>query len=409
MKTLKQILRLMLLLAFVLTFVLPSACTEVEICTEDTHPHFAHVNYNFNWSEFIGKQPDSILVIAYRVVNMWKSTMVVDRNTLTGHYLQNPPNEHLDTLTNISKFKLPGGNYKFIAFNESKKEFIYTKIEQFPIDPEMSINELEISYKTYTQKDIQLNKSLPNWVDYNPYSRFIAPNVGPIFYDTIPTRMIRANENSSLDFKMRPITQTIDVYFDVNKIVIDEAGGVHKFTIDEIYGEMSGIPFIINISSGYIDIKRTCKVMFKCNMINADGTAFTDNDDNMKQLHLKGTLSVPTIVQNQSPSIITGPGIMQVIIHCSTDNPNYDPISSPEKRLPKTFQGIINLYNSLDSAKCYGYTKDGLHVVQNGSHKELHIVKPLVVDGLKVLEESEAAGGLDIWKSTLQDSIIVHI
>ncbi len=404
MKALKQMQRFLLLL----TLVLVAACTEIDICTEEYHPHFAHMNFEFDWSEFEGKQPDSIYIIAYRVINMWKSAIGVDTRTQTGYYLHNAPNEHLDTMKNLSSFNLPGGDYKFVAFNESKDEFIYTKIDSFPVDPKMSINELEISYKTYTISDMHANKSLPSWVDYNPYSKFIAPNVSTVVYDTIPTHQVHANENRTVKFKLHPVTQSIDIYFDVNKIIIDSIGGIHKFRVDSIYGEMSGIPFILNVSSGYIDIRRTCKVMFRCHMIDAKGNVITDNDNNTAQLHYKGTISVPTIVKNMSPTIITGPGIMQVIISCSTANPDY-PVNSTKERVHKTFQGIINLYHSLDSAHCYDLTRDRQHAIQNGFHKELRIVKPLEVDGLKVLEENEEAGGLDVWKSTKKDTIIVHI
>ena len=74
--------------------VVQMSCTEADLCPEslDEHPHGTFVCYNFNWpqdDEFT--PPDSMYILAYRVINMWKSTVAVSShgNPVKGHYIYN--------------------------------------------------------------------------------------------------------------------------------------------------------------------------------------------------------------------------------------------------------------------------------------------------------------------------------
>lgn len=394
--------RILLLLSVVILLLTPS-CTEVDVCTDEQHPHFSTVSYTFNWDNFVGQQPDSLYVIAYRVINMWKTSMIVDRQTQTGIYHYNAPTAQLADYSGLSSFPIPGGEYRFMAFNQSNLELNYDIIEQFSESDDMALSDLQVSYRTYRRNDTLLTKPISEWTDYNAYSYFMQPSTNAICLDTISTTEMKPNVHRTINFQLHPITQQIDIYFDINKITKNT-----KFTVDSVFGEISGIPFTIDLFNGYIDIRRTCKMMFRCELQNTSGVPLEKDTDPNTNLRCHGTIAVPTIVQSDNSNVYTGPGIMQVVICCSTANPDY-PILSTKERREKKFQGIINLYNTLEKAKLYKYSDDGQHVTRNAAKKELHIEKVMDVDGKMVLENSDDNGGVDIWKSTLADTILVHI
>ena len=394
--------RIQLLLSVVILLLIPS-CTEVDVCTDEQHPHFSTVSYTFDWNDYVGQQPDSLYIIAYRVINMWKTSMIVDCQTQTGIYHYNAPSVQLADSSELLSFPIPEGEYRFMAFNQSSLELDYELIEQFSKSDDMSLSDFQMSYRTYRRSDTLLTKPISEWTDYNAYSYFMQPSTNAICLDTIATTEMKSNIHRTINFRLHPVTQQIDIYFDVNKITKE-----NKFTVDSVYGEISGIPFTIDLFNGYIDIRRTCKMMFKCELQNSNGVSLNKDTDTNTRLRCHGTIAVPTIVQSNTSNVYTGPGIMQVIICCSTENPDYPILSTKERRVKK-FQGIINLYNTLEKAKLYKYSNDGQHVMKNVAKKELHIEKVMDVDGKMVLENSDDNGGVDIWKSTLADTILVHI
>lgn len=58
------------------------ACTDVDLCEEGYHPHMATVTVRFHWpAEFESDKPDSMNIVASRLMNTWRTHGVADTET----------------------------------------------------------------------------------------------------------------------------------------------------------------------------------------------------------------------------------------------------------------------------------------------------------------------------------------
>ena len=58
-------------------------------CYEADHPHRTSVKFDFDWSgAYPNTKPDSMFVLANRVINHWKCALAVSTTTLKGQYIQ---------------------------------------------------------------------------------------------------------------------------------------------------------------------------------------------------------------------------------------------------------------------------------------------------------------------------------
>lgn len=402
---------------FMLIFLMSVSCTDANLCEEplDEHPHNAQVSYSFNWEALSNDFPlehDSMHVLAYRVINIWKSSMVVSSfdNPARGRYLYNAPSAHVDEMlsddaqetaeslepaASLESFSLRGGEYKFVAFSRNDQEIDYSSVDNYLTHDEMPLNEMNVIYKTYEKGDKNLHATIPDWIDYNPYGdsdRYMQSSSQPIYYDTIAVRPLRSNGQYHVRFESpRRLTQHIEINFEIQKVFTD-----HTFTVDSVFAEISGIPYIINLATGYIDIQKTKKMMFRA-------TYATDADNN-KTLRCKGVLDVPTIVESSSDELFMGPGIMQVMIMCSAQDP-----SNPDKRLNKKFQGSINLYRTLGRAGLIQYTADRQHVMKKKDSAVLNIDAKMRINGEYIMENPDDEAGLDRWHRDDKNPPIIDI
>lgn len=433
---------ILLLSLFTSIVSLTMSCTEAELCPEplDEHPHYAHVSYSFNWDSLEVDESanhDSMYVLAYRVINIWKSSMVVSSfdKPSRGRYLYNMLEERIKPVSpdttvidsvamdttvvdsvmvdsviasidsvdsivdeaNLSEisFRLKSGDYKFVAFSRNDVEIDYSSVDNYLCHDEVPLSDMNVIYKTYEKGDPALQFTIADWVDYNAYGdkdRYIQPSLQPIYYDTIAVRPLRANGQYHIEFaKPRRLTQHIEISFNIRKVA-----GSQPFTVDSVFAEISGIPYVINLATGYIDIQNTKKMMFKAE----------HNMDSVENLlvRCKGVIDVPTIVESSSEDLFMGPGIMQVMIMCSTQDS-----SDPTKRLNKKFQGSINLYHTLKNGNLMRYTNDRQHVMKRKDSAELEINAIMRINGEHIIENPDDAAGLDRWHKEDKNPPIIDI
>lgn len=288
----------------------------------------------------------------------------------------------------LTEFQIRPGDYKFIAFRVNKEEMIYDDVDAYLHDEtgEKHLQDIYVIYKTYAKEDKQLRETLVDWQDYNPYAGYIQPDIKPVYYDTLPARRIETGSTMTCKFSPRPVTQHIDIYFNIKK---NMEGGV-KFKITKVWMEMSGIPRRLNMANGYLDIQYpTAKVMTQAEPLN------DTNNKTVQRVH--GAIDVPSVVQNSNSDISTGPGILQVIIFTEAEDGSV-----------KKIQGKINLYHTLRNAKLITVTEDGSHAIRNGSKGVLNIVADIEIKATDIIENKDNTGGIDEWKKC-DDRIIIDI
>ncbi len=385
-----------------------SCTTDVETCTHGKHPHYAEVTYSFDWTDYEGKNelPDSMYVVAYRVVNHWKASMAVNAKSGIGHCLYNEyhgsiKDDNVGPIVGaVDKFNIKTGAYKFIAFSLDTTEFNAENVDEFLYSqaPYKHIHDVYLTYKSYKIDNPDLRGVVAGWEDYNPYTDFIQPDIHPIFFDSLLTRDIALNTVTACDFRPKRITQDIDIYFNIKKVPGEKA---IPFKIDSVRAEISGIPHKIYLSNGYFDLAHTKKMMFSPEMQDMNGNVIPDGEDTYGcngTIRCHKLISVPTIMHNDNPTLVSGPGMMQVLIFLSAD----DPVLGHRV---KKVQGIINLHNTLKAADLIELTSDGKNVFRKKDFATLDIKATMEMTGESILKSADNEDGLDSWVPTDSDDL----
>lgn len=443
-----------------------TSCTEVEICERDEHPHTGDVNFTYTWNKPEDK-PKLMGVLCYRVVGQWKQVAEVNTDDLTLRFNKdktfitpenpdegdntggdNPGGDNTDvteptgptetenvesvkrqvllayadepteptepsepgTGTTPSEeeipftptVKIPRGYYKFATFPLDNPSIDYSELEQF-IEKDAAnypLQNVGLSYKVYDIKDPKLNKPLA-WQDFNPYAKYIQPDVEPLYYDSTTVQRVRADRQTTFEFKPKILSQNIDINFNIVKNT-DEV----QFKVTEVWAEISGVPTYIKMNTGYLDITKTSKMLFKTDIKPSNPDDDGNDTNENKRIACHGNINVTGVVNVQRGygetladvrKKIYGPGIMQVVIYTEVYNPNTG------HSFPQKWQGIINLYNTLNQAKLMKTTSDNKYVYRNGEHGAINISAEILLDGKTVGNIDKGGDALDRWIQTDSD------
>ena len=423
-----------LLYIFLMTLSAVGCGTDVDLCYEGNHPHRGQIQCFYHWGDQ-RPWPDSMYVLANRIIGQWKSSMVVGTNTVpsTGFYLNTDfertsfsDKDFLQLLDSLGigdqylieyagydfstdKFAIRNGEYKFLTFSMDTTELIYNNVREYMMAPASErrvLQDLTVEYKTYNKDHNkgELRSLIAGWTDYNPYADYIQPEMLPVFFDTTQVVSIGTNQLVPLHFNPQPLTQNIDIYFNIKKDM-----RATPFVIDSVRAEVSGIPRSVNLSNGYLDIEHTVKMMFRmsmCSPFNLSATPpyetprLTDNLQNT-QIGCHANIDVTSVVRNISSEVYTGPGIIQIMVWTHAIDPETGLVNR------KKMQGKINIYNTLEQSKLLKPTPDGSYMVRSQSHGNIVIHANVEIDGSKILRGSDNTGGLDNWVPC--DDIIVDI
>lgn len=461
-------------IAFMALPLLFAACTEVELCEGEEHPHLAVLSFRFNWEEgsSVEGRPDTMLVMANRIINTWRAGFQVEvpkenggvtneGETVFGKLIttvdeaadenmpdgdgpdenasetdtdaETPPDEE-NNPDNSGEENNPGeegdgpadnggtatdepsdnggenegegegnesgegdegdengtdtpaipdklmrikeGDFQFIAINGNYDECEIERIEEFQTDPTVKAKELYVRYKTYEKADKALEVFGHPWIDYNPYGHFIISAMNPTWYALVPVQTIRAGEDCMVTLTPECVTQKYTIKFNVEK----ESG----VKIDTIIGVLGGIPQRYGMTTRYIDVETTNKMIF---VPEAD----YDSNDELTTLDCTGQVNAIGLVRSKGKAYTQGPGILQLCIYASTERDG--------QPVRKTFYAIINLYNTISEAKPLVAVDNGTHVVQNGKEILLDIKSVLRIDKNGIIETPDEDNTMDRWKN----------
>ena len=300
------------------------------------------------------------------------------------------------------QFRVQAGTFKFVAVNFDKEEFVYDEIYDYlenGISNNTYLRDLCVRYKLYRFNSPELHGYMPDWPDYNVYGPrdeygfptgqiYLQPDLMPVYYDSISPLVIDKNTTQKFTFRPSILTQNIDIYFDIHK-VLDGDDGL-PFAIDTVCAEISGIPYRLNLSSDMFDVKNTGKMRFKCWPEDDNGNKIGKDTEATTDLHYHGNIDVLSLVNSDNAEAFRGPGILQLMIKI--------------KGL-KTIHARINLHETIAKAQLYKSSEDGLWAFRRKDHGELRIVTTLVIDKKAVLPSEHS--GLEVWTNAGEDDILV--
>ena len=386
----KMILKNIFLSAFV--FIFTTCATEVDLCYGE-HPHRSLVNFQFAWAEeYERNQPDSMLVVADRPINTYRyafrTTSKAGNNKgcllfpIEEKTQDSVSHDNSTTLVGAATFKndiirMRSGDYQLVTFNGNSEVFHFMGLDDFQKNNYIGIKDLSLSYKSYPRTDSALI-DYASWTDYNPYADFVMSNAVPIYYHYIDKLKIPASgEVVTQIFAPKPVTQKINIKFKIAK----EKG----VSVDSMVAEISGISSAIQLSTRFLTIDKTYKMLFK-------PTTVTNNKD-MLMLDCNGLINVTGIVPSSRKELTTGPGIMQLAVYTHA----YD---EKNKKVNKIIQVNINLYKTLTDASLIEWNNVSRKYIQRCSEGFLNIKQILQIEKGVVVNSGNTSTGLDYWVQT---------
>lgn len=445
-----------------------TACNEVDIC-ERVHPHPSSLKFNFNWQENETniQTPDTIGVLAYRVIGQQKYLCKVNTSNLLiklqntkdpnttpdadnsdntepdnqpansevamwraeaddnngegdvqpgeddnngdnngGGEGDNPePNPEPNPNPETDALSVLPGEYRLFTFPLNNEEVDYSELYAFinGNSSEHPISDVGFTYKEYDVNDPALRKKLTSWDDFNSYAKYVQPDASPLFYDTTQVIKVESDQVVSHTFTPTTISQNIDVYFNIDKNITNT-----KFVVDDVWAEISGVPRYIKMNSGQLDITKTSKIMFPMDLTTKDnGTEDTD-DNTLLKCH--GNINVTGIVNVQRSKGDNDDDVLKKIhgpgiMQVIIYGHMVDPVTGTTRY--KKWQGIINLYRPIQAADLMQVSIDNKYVTRKRSHGVINITSRLTLDGDKIAGDKEGGSSLGEWIPTV--SILLDI
>ena len=428
--------------------LLLASCTDPGLCYEENHPHTsAGIYINYDWQQ--AERPasvDSMRVIAVRTINHRKYGMIVSVDSLRGHYFYNAPSKiepwidpsivpepepeprteldmDLDEEKNggineddpyerqskpevpeppldpyetvVDHFPLAEGDYRFFTMNADTTELRYTNVSEYLDAPGdgMTVNEIQVIYRSYEPGDSALKHHDPDFLDRNPAFDYIQSDFPPIYVDSLQMTTLSKDVMKTITFHPYKLTQDIDLYF---TIVKDESEV--PFVIDSVRCELSGIPYRAGLFSGHLYLAKTRKMQFAAQLIDNAGNEKRDTT-RTDSVRVHAGISVLTLVNNKGLDYQTGPGFLQVMVYAHAQ----EPVNGEMVTRRNMLDGIFNLHEEIAAADLIEYDRFGQWARKRGDHHDIRMVKRLKVGGRSIVsgnDGSKGNGGIDVWKES---------
>lgn len=365
------------------------SCVKIDLCVEDEHEHEGYVKVVYHWAEDAGSErPDSMLLLVNRVADAQWTGYVTETNVSVDEGSRSEGACRGDDTIAVS-----AGVYRMFAFNSASPGYRFCNFYE---DDEtrhlgaMGIHDFSISYVGYELTDSHIGPYGEDWVDFNPYTKYIATDVKPMYRafnegDRVQQWTsfdVYAEEEVEVHLYPHKITQDITFAF---PIYTDE-----QVVVDSIIAEISGIPHKMYVCTGIVEIDTTYKMLFEFDIDrdNArDVTLSVQEKDvvaerHFKQLDCMSTISVLGLLPNEEPTFPRGAGVLQLCIHSHVIDEGGD-----VKR--KNQYAKINMYNTIKNAHLLITDEQG-NVIQNpGTYPELKRMDTLRIEDSRLIITEE--------------------
>lgn len=403
------------------------SCTKVDLCEEPQHIHRGNIRLIYHWPEDVteDQRPDSMFALINRAVTTHHMGYVTGSESSVGGRYQfgrmyedsvtdNPEDQH-PLMAKVGSYRVFAFNYDIVESHERNTEmnnagdYRFENFDQLAHnegDNTIDVNDLYISYVPHELTSPCLLPYSKDWIDSNPYSKYIAANMRPLYravndYDEKAqsyTFSVKEQGETEVHLYLQKATQDITITFPIYLEYTDE----DAVSADSIIAEISGIPHRMNFNSGELYVDTTYKVLFRMELdaLNAKKTKLEVNKDTkdsltFKEVQCTSTISVTGLLANEGPEYATGAGIMQLCAHLSTDG------GKKAKVMAK-----VNMYNTISAANLIIKDEEG-RIMQNSKeiYPELPYNDTLRVEGNLlmvthdlVLKTVGGGEGTDTWQ-----------
>lgn len=353
-------------------------------------PNEAELSFSVSWGSAgvaAADRPEQLTVLMGRKVNSLHYIWDLDSD---GGFIYTPPvveeeteqpdsdvepdsdleNEITEELPSPKSRSIANGEYYIVAFSNPGLFYEISEYSEFQTNPAMSMRELYASLPEIPAEEVSQDQDL---IDFNPYAGFYKPADEPLYIDVHKDAVLTVPSNKyNINLSPRNLTRTLTLQLKVSS----EKGVV----IDKISTVLSGVVTKVQLMAGLMSPTNTGKVAF-------DITPVRKTEE---YTLYQGSVNLLGIFPPEDRAYITGPGILQVLVHAS--------VTDEGVVKQRVFHAGLNLKSTLEEAEMMvesddktGYTmkqQSELRMLEIGP--ELKVMKNQIMSG-----ETE---GLDYWK-----------
>ena len=323
------------------------ACeTDVVLCY-DQQQHNTPIDVTYTWTNaYAQTKPHNMRFIAIRPLNFFRydytTTSEASNNTVKQLYPFAEANDQTEDKKQTISLRI--GEY-LTAVHSSNETVFFDPLTLLENDASINhdFQDFIFTYKCYNSTELQKQEDGYAWMDYNPYSDYIADNLAPVYGDCKDRiKVTHDTQNIKLAFQPKPFTQKITFGFTLKK----EEGII----VDSLVLELSGIPSAITLRNGHLRTDKTFKTRFRANYPKQE----TANDSaQATSLACLANTNVLGLVANTDMNASMGAGIVNLHIYThhtviELDEENQTEI---ERVIYVNHTAYINLYHSLEKQK----------------------------------------------------------
>ena len=279
-----------------------------------------------------------------------------------------------EAVLEANQTRITNGLYSIMAVaTKCKEDFVVPEIKEFENSLDVRMRDLWVNMPLLSDDEIKSE----DFIDFNPLYPFIRP-CGPVYFvrsDNESTTLVSSSANNDNVVKLSPEKLTRKVTFTINADI--EKGVV----VDRLVGIISGVPYKAQFTTGFVSDQKTGKMPFEMTSDNL-------SSDGGKAV-FKGTANVFGLMPASSQDLVTGPGILNVILHARVDDGG-----TTRKRV---FHASINLKNVIEKTNMMVMTDDMVYWKFSGtSDYSIAVGATLEVTRDKILTTSDQ--GFEVWK-----------
>ena len=358
--------------------LLATACTDEELET-DSAPYTGSIEYSIP-----AGMSDSLYLTADRIVHLTTYSMAVktsDGGTGTGRFIFNSPLKGSKNKL-LTQYPVRIGPYAVTGMGGAYKDYEPHYMDTIRHGSASTV--LQVRQKAWTLDDESYRRllskagtKLSGWKDYNAYTTaYLAPLTKPLVRASTEMLYVEKDQVTQMPVSVDKRSLTLTVTFTIEKDLSEE-----PFAVQRVETELAGVPRQMELHSGTMPTDSTCKVFYPTKLAQAD--KYTE-----QQVSCSGTFEVLSLVAPRSPSLMTGPGILQLLIYVRT--------KAGQTRM---IHGSVNLYNAIRKTQIAEYSDDGASMRNTATAATLHVNAPCRITAQAVQSDITQVSGLEKWQS----------
>ncbi len=303
-----------------------AACTDVDICTSELHPHLATVEIDYNWNGVT--MNDSMIVMPYRVVNEWSSVYMCTPDGRAGHYIANRPDSVLKNEAGDELFTVKAGEMRFLTFNYNPGSSAYYYGNALSSEAIVT-NDVKLLYRSYEQSSsiIQQHYNASFIVEDTVITKFVLNgDLFPAVYSQYTNIVDIKSGANSIELAPENIFNNYEFNFDIS---------ARDVTVNKVLASLSGVPYCYNMTKQKPETNNLYNVVF--NVSSNGASKYT------------GTATILGFLRSTGSIHYTGAGILQLAIYV-TDAEGNDKLYNLSINLYKYVPGMEKLQYGVDAS-----------------------------------------------------------